>query len=490
MTLTVALNSARSSLMAVGTQASAVSRNIAGANQDGYSRKNVLLATMPGNGVYVSSIQRATSAGLFNNVLKAASTSAKQDTLFNGLQKIAAATIDDPELDQSPAAQLAKLKSALQQYATAPDNVTLAQAAVNAAKGVAASLNDATTTVQAVRTDADTDMMTSVTTINQLLAQFETVNTSIVKGTIAKSDITDYLDLRDSIVSKLSQEVGVTVATRADNDMVIYTDSGVTMFEKVARSVSFTPTNGYSAATVGNAVYIDGVPVNGASAVMPVHSGRLAGLAALRDETTVTYQNQLDEIARGLIETFAESDQTASALPDVAGLFTYPGAPAIPASGLISTGLAGTITVAASVDQTVGGGTNLLRDGGISGGAAYVYNTAGNAGFFDRIQQLVDGVAAGRPFDPAALAKPNANLIDFAGSSVSWLESQRKTASDESTYSQTLLERSAEALSNVNGVNMDDEMSFMLQVERTYAASSKLIATVDDMLKQLLAAVG
>ena len=277
MTLTVALNSARSSLMAVGTQASAVSRNIAGATQDGYSRKNALLATMPGNGVYVAGIQRATSAGLFNNVLKAVSTSAEQDTLFNGLQKIAAATIDDPELDQSPAAQLAKLKSALQQYATAPDNVTLAQAAVTAAKGVAASLNDATRTVQAVRADADADLATSVATINQLLAQFETVNTSIVKGTIAKSDITDYLDLRDSILSKLSQEVGVTVATRANNDMVIYTDSGVTLFERSARSVTFTPTYGYTAAAVGNAVYIDGVPVIGASAVMPVHSGKLAG---------------------------------------------------------------------------------------------------------------------------------------------------------------------------------------------------------------------
>ena len=76
------------------------------------------------------------------------------------------------------------------------------------------------------------------------------------------------------------------------------------------------------------------------------------------------------------------------------GLFTYPGAPAIPASGLISAGLAGTITVAASVDQTVGGNPNLLRDGAISGNAAYTYNTGGEAGFFDALQQLVDDIAA------------------------------------------------------------------------------------------------
>jgi flagellar hook-associated protein 1 FlgK len=490
MTLADALNSARSSLMATGMQTSVISRNIAGVNQDGYSRKNVLVATLPGNGVYVAGIQRASSAGLFYNVLKAASTTAKQDSLYNGLQKIAATTVDDPEQDQSPAAQLAKLKSALQQYATAPDNATLAQAAVTAAKGVASSLNDATKTVQSVRADADTDMATSVSTINQLLSQFDTVNTSIVKGTIAGTDVTDYLDLRDSILSKLSQEVGITVATRANNDMVVYTDSGVTLFETKARSVTFAPTNAYTAGTSGNAVYIDGVPVTGAGAVMPIQSGKLAGLATLRDDAAVTYQSQLDETARGLIETFAESDQSGAGLPDVPGLFTYPGAPAMPPTALISTGLAGTIFVNPSVDQTAGGNPSLLRDGAISGNAAYNYNTGNNAGFSDRLQQLVDGIAANRPFDPSAQGKPNASLIDFAGSSVSWLESQRKSASDQATYNQTLLERSADALSNVSGVNMDDEMSFMLQVERTFSASSKLIATVDGMLKDLLAAVG
>jgi len=404
MTLADALNSARSSLMATGMQTSVISRNIAGVNQDGYSRKNVLVATLPGNGVYVAGIQRASSAGLFYNVLKAASTTAKQDSLYNGLQKIAATTVDDPEQDQSPASQLAKLKSALQQYATAPDNATLAQAAVTAAKGVASSLNDATKTVQSVRADADTDMATSVSTINQLLSQFDTVNTSIVKGTIAGTDVTDYLDLRDSILSKLSQEVGITVATRANNDMVVYTDSGVTLFETKARSVTFAPTNAYTAGTSGNAVYIDGVPVTGAGAVavMPIQSGKLAGLATLRDDAAVTYQSQLDETARGLIETFAESDQSGAGLPDVPGLFTYPGAPAMPPTALISTGLAGTIFVNPSVDQTAGGNPSLLRDGAISGNAAYNYNTGNNAGFSDRLQQLVDGIAANRPFDPSA----------------------------------------------------------------------------------------
>lgn len=491
MNLTAALESARSSLMASGIQSSVISRNIAGASSAGYSRKIAVLDNLPGTGVYVAAIQRAASSGLYTNVLTAASTSAKQSAILDGLQKIASATVDDPELDQSPTAQLNALKKALQQYANAPDNTTLAQAAVTSAKDMATALNQATQTVQSAREGADADMNTSVQNINRLLSQFQTVNTAIVKGTISGDDITDYLDQRDSIVSQLSQEVGVSMSLRPNGDAALYTDSGVVLFDKTARTVSFAPTNAYTAGTTGNAVYIDGVPVTGANSAMPLKSGKLAGLAQLRDNDTVTYQSQLDEIARGLVDAFKESDQSpVPTLPDVPGLFTYPGAPAMPASATVLVGLAGTISVAASVDPAQGGNPNLLRDGPISGNVAHQYNTAGNGGYSARVQQLIGAMDASQPFDATTQGKPNGSLIDFASSSTSWIENQRKTADSNVTYQKTLLDRSTAALSNVSGVNMDDEMSLMLQVERTYSASSKIISTVDEMLQSLLAAVG
>ena len=490
MSLTAALDNARSSLMASGIQSSVISRNIAGASQAGYSRKLTALESMPGAGVYVAAIQRAASTGLFTNVLTATSAAAKQGAVYEGLQKIATSTVDDPELGQSPTAQLNALKKALQQYANAPDNATLAQSAVASAEDMAASLNKATATVQSVRSGADADMAASVANINRLLAQFDTVNTAIVKGTIANDDVTDYLDQRDTIVSSLSQEIGVSMSIRTNGDAALYTDSGAVLYDKSARTVSFAPTNSYTPGTTGNAVYIDGVPVTGANSVMPLKSGKIAGLAELRDNASVTYQSQLDEIARGLISAFAEKDQSGAALPDVPGLFTYPGAPAMLPGATVSVGLAGLISVAASVDPAAGGNPNLIRDGAISGNAAYNYNTGGEAGFSGRLHQLIDSFDVPQTFDTAAQGKPNGGLIAFASSSVSWIENRRKVADDAVQYQGTLLERSSSALSNVNGVNMDDEMALMLQVERTYSASAKLIAAVDDMLNNLLAAVG
>ena len=64
---------------------------------------------------------------------------------------------------------------------------------------------------------------------------------------------------------------------------------------------------------------------------------------------------------------------------------------------------AASIRVAASVDPAQGGNLNLLRDGGIGGNPAYVYNTSGAPAFSDRLQELVDGMNASR-------AQPNQEL--------------------------------------------------------------------------------
>ncbi|MBN9270200.1 MAG: flagellar hook-associated protein FlgK, partial [Mesorhizobium sp.] len=55
---------------------------------------------------------------------------------------------------------------------------------------------------------------------------------------------------------------------------------------------------------------------------------------------------------------------------------------------------------------------------------------------------------------------------------------------------EALATRTAEALSNDTGVNVDQEMSLLLDLEHTYQASARMMKTVDDMMAALFAAVG
>jgi flagellar hook-associated protein 1 FlgK len=488
MSLSASLNTALSSLATTAEQTSLTSRNVARANDPTASRKTAEVITLPGQGVRLGSVTRVVDAALYKNLLGATSSEAGQRAIVDALDQLEQ-TVNDTELDASPAALVQKLADAIQQYASAPQQAVSAQAAVGAAKNLANGLNDATDLVQGVRAKADAAIASSVDNLNTLLSRFGAVNAEIIKGSRTGTDVTDYEDQRDQILQQISQEVGIRTTSRANNDMAIYTDSGVTLFDQSARAITFQPTLTYTAATTGNAVYADGVPITGSTATMSVDSGRLSGLVKVRDDLAVTYQSQLDEIARGLISAFAESDQSAvPALPDVPGLFTWSGAPALPPAG-INAGLAGSITINPLADPDQGGNAALLRDGGM-GGAAYVYNSTAAASYTDRLQQLLDQLNGTQTFDPATTLNTSATVGSFASSSAAWLEQVRSTASNEADYRKTLLERSSDALSKVTGVNLDEEMTQMLELERTYQASSKLISTVSSMLDVLMASVG
>lgn len=489
MNLTAAIRTAQNALHTTSALTALGSRNIAGAVDPGYSRKIGVLS-QSGYGSLTLAVRRAADTALYTTMISATSLASGQQALLGGLNAIER-TVGDPENDRSPAALLGALNDALQLYSAAPSDLSLARNAVVKANELAQALNQATGIVQDVRRQADADIATSVDTLNGLLRDLKGVNDAVVNGTHAGADVTDQLDARDKIISKISELMGVHVVIRDGNDAVVYTDSGATLFEGVPRKVEFVRTPGLAAGLEGQAVFVDGVPVTGLSATMPLKAGAIRGLTSLRDDAAVTYQNQLDEIARGLIEVFAESDQSVPAtLPDRPGLFTYPGAPAMPGGGLVA-GLAGVIAISANVDPAKGGNLALLRDGGISdpGNPAYTYNTTGALSFSERLNELLGKIADPRSFDPAAANGSEISLLRFSSNSVGWLESARQTTTNAADYSATLVSRASDALGNATGVNLDEEMSLLLDLEKSYQASSKLLTIVDEMLAGFIAGI-
>ncbi|RVD51767.1 flagellar hook-associated protein FlgK, partial [Mesorhizobium sp. M8A.F.Ca.ET.023.02.2.1] len=176
-------------------------------------------------------------------------------------------------------------------------------------------------------------------------------------------------------------------------------------------------------------------------------------------------------------------------MPNAAGLFTWPGAPAVPAAGTLVDGLAGTIKINAAMDPSAGGNPTLLRDGGANG-AAYVANTTGGPSYSNLLVAYGDQLDKPMTFDPSAGISATSSVADYAANSIGWLQGIRQQASTAADAKEALAQRSADALSNATGVNVDQEMSLMLDLEHTYQASARMMKTVDDMMTALLNAVG
>lgn len=511
MSLSTAFNIINTSFNANASQTAVISNNISNANTTGYTLKTANLATNAYGGVEVSSITRATNVALQDQMLAANSTAAQQAALANGLTQLSATVSDSASTSstststttasgQSPAAMLANLQTALQNYEASPSDATVAQSVVSAATALTGSLNNATTTVQQVRSQADAAMASSVATINSLLSQYQTVNDAVVSGLQSGADVTDAEDSRDNILSQLSQQVGISTVTSPNGSESIYTDSGVTLFQTTARTVTFAATPTLTAGMTGNAVMVDGVPITGPSSPMAIQSGALAGLATLRDTTAPQYQAQLDQIASGLINAFAETNQTNPATPNpLPGLFTdtagtVPDNTAVPpAANAVPAGLAGQISVNAAVDPSQGGNVNLLRDGIVddegAGNTAYNYNTTGAASYTTRIQQMISQISATQSFNPSAGAGSSDSLTNYADASVSWVQGQYQQASDQASSSSALATAASQALSSATGVNLDNETSQMLSLENSYQTTAKLLTTVNNMFASLLTAV-
>ena len=153
----------------------------------------------------------------------------------------------------------------------------------------------------------------------------------------------------------------------------------------------------------------------------------------------------------------------------------------MPPSGVIAAGIASTIRINALVDPQSGGDPALIRDGGINGDADYIYNATGGSGYSDHLYALASGFDESITFAPLAGLLPNQSLNDFAASSLDWLNSTRQAAHNNSGYQTELSIQYSNAYQNDAGANLDAEMSKLLEVERAYQASAKLLSTIDEM---------
>jgi len=344
MTLTSALRIATGSLAGNSQQISTLSKNIAGIGNPNYIRRESVVTSGIGGSQQIATT-RYINQSVFRASLSSSSRAELQRVISNGIEQLSILQ-DVDGFSSSPTALIGDLEEALQLASSAPGDPSALTSLVETARTVAMSINSAYEQIMQLRQSADASANQSVININSLLSQIKTVNNEVVTGSKVGNEALDSLDTRDELLRRLSDEIGISVNYRENNDIVILTENGLMLFETQPRNVEFVAQPIYGPATVGNPLRIDGVVASGATSPMPITSGQIAGYLELRDDILLEQQHQLDEIARGLIELFSEYDRTAGgSKPALAGLFTWSGGPGLPASATLEPGIAQSLMV-------------------------------------------------------------------------------------------------------------------------------------------------
>jgi flagellar hook-associated protein 1 len=472
MSLTSAMNAASTGLASSQTLSQVAADNVANAMTPGFVRRRGVLVS-PGigqGGAIVAEIRREVDASLDRMSRLENGKMMRQQAIYESLQNYTI-YLGQPGDGISPADKFSAFNTSLTTLVNLPSSTNAQSGTILAAGDLASAVRGANGTLANVRADVDMEIRYEVADLNQNLYDLAALNQRTRDFRPGTSEAAQFGDQIDKVLDQISDITDIRIAPGVDGAVNVYTTGGASLLEgDRVYDITYNPGDGSFFA--GDQEITPGVP-----GVHGIDQGSLAGFAELKREIIPRFQLQLDEYARGLIQAFEGSD--ASLAPGQAGLFTDAGF-AYDTTRL--EGLAGRIAVNDAVRRESGGETWRIRDGM---GAA----TEGNASDATQIQAFIDSLGAALNADPQTNIGSTVTVAEYAAEFVSTQSSERARAETSFNAARSAAEVVAASRQNSEGTSIDDEMMRLQMIQQSYAANSKVLSVVTEMLDMLLASV-
>ena len=209
-----ALNSYRQSLAVTG-------QNIANINTEGYKKRQAnleevtgsqgsvtSLANQTGLGVRVTDIKRSFDQYLLDRARTATSGFEKLDTYVDQVKQLENVLLPD---QGSLGEQIANFFDSLREVSAAPSELAARAVAIEQGKALAEGFNSYSQRVEELQTGIKSVMEDSITSVNMLTRQLADVNGRILAAGQSGQSPNSIFDLRDRIITDLSNMVDLTV---------------------------------------------------------------------------------------------------------------------------------------------------------------------------------------------------------------------------------------------------------------------------------------
>ena len=472
MSLSGALNSATAGLHTTQGQSRIAADNVSNAMTPGYVRREAVLVTASGGqgGAVISEVRREVDATLQRMSRLENSRMTQYQSIQEGLTTYTA-YLGQPGDGTSPADRFNDFQNSLTTLVNMPSSNGAQTSVALAAEDLVRSVKGAATTLSTTLNDVNMEIRYEVADLNTALYQLRYLNASGSGFTPGSLEAAQFDEKVDTILDQISGIVDTRIHRSSNGSISLYTVSGAALLEgRVVQDVTFNPSDGTLMA--GNQ---DITPFK--DGVRGIQHGSLAGLSELKRETIPQFSQQLDEYARGLIQTFEEAD--ASLAPGEAGLFTDNGIAFDPAN---ITGLASRLQINSKISSTGEAEVWRIRDGlgatSPGAGSETVQINAFLAGL-DTAMNAATGTGI-----PAEVT-----LRDFSAEMITSQAATRARAENDFNAAASAAEVVMSARRNSEGVNIDDEMQQLLLIEQSYAANSRVLTAVSEMIDTLIAAV-
>lgn len=486
MSINSALTAARTGIYAAQSQIDVVSRNVANASNPDYTRKLQYTSTLiiggQAQGVDLAAVSRQVNEGLLRDVRNQKAVVAELEVIEDYLARMEQ-VFGRPEDDSSISSKITDLKEALQAFSIAPELGANQAEVIRAAQAVATEFQDVTAKIQDLRKEADQAIADAVAQVNDALASIDKLNNTISTRKAQGLSTADLEDQRDAFVNEISEYISISVFERSNGELTVLTSGSRVLLDDTLFPLTFTETGVFNATSTGQPLRIEdglaGVATNpDISSEVINGDGKLSGLLQLRDTILVEAQDQLDTLAHELandLATFTINGQTA-----VVNLFVDSGG-TVPADALGNEqGFAGEIEV----------NSNIIADSTIlvTGDTGDVLNTYTNIGSGDHriAAAMLDAFTTSQTF-VAGFGLTATNTIEgFAAEMIGYQANQKADYESQLTFQNNFLDTLEQTARDESGVNVDEEMAKLIELEAAFAASARVLTTVQSALDELV----
>ena len=452
MNINSILTIAGSGLNSTGQQLAVISQNVANANTPGYAAESVsqtsVVADGVGIGVRTGVATRNVDVHLQADANAAAADAAGQKVAADSLNAIDAAS-GTPGSGSDLPGLLGALKDAFSGLSADPSNATQQRKVVQQAGALAQGINGLSLTIAKARQATQDKAVEAVVTANTALRTIGILNTQIVAAASRGSSTATLEDQRDINIQQVTKLTGAKFLHQSDGTTLAALKGLVLPLDAKTGPFSLASAPLSAATGAGSA---PGLLLNGQDVTADINRGQLGALLALRDQTLPSLQSSLDGFASSLASGFnAQGVQ----------LFTDP-------SGAIPAGAGAGLTI--QVSAAAQSNPAIVRDGG---------SPSGLAGDPTLINSVLGGVLRGGA----------GTVTDQALTVTSTIASLAADASAKLTTQQGVSTALSTRLASSEGVSVDSELASLVQLQNSYAANAKVLASTDTIWSELLAAV-
>ena len=542
-------------LSALQRAISTTGQNIANVNTDGYSRQSVTFSARPaqdigagylGSGVQVTSIDRAYSQFMANDVQQRTASSGYYSLYANAAERVDS-MLGDPSTSITQA--MDSFFASAEAVANSPTSLPERQVMLSNAETLVQRFDYIVGRVDDVTKEMNSQIAGAVSEINQLAGGIATLNEEIAKVSGRTGGLpNDLLDQRDALIVQLSSLVDTKTVAQDDGSLNVFIGRGQPLVTGTVAETLATKTDPDLGST---SIVTLSAFVAGSSDVSDfLTGGKLGAALTVTDEVVNPTRRELNLLAVGFAETVNAIQEGGDDLQGVNGtaLFTetegvVKTAPSVDDSTANSGNAAVTFTVTDAklltgdsyrVDYTATGVNlrNLTTDAVTTLGASpatvdgvqitYTAQVAtGGAGANQGDAFIVDPVFQASRFlevkidDPAKIAAAsnggaagnNSNMLAMIelrdqsllkGSTATYGEVYNNLLSDVAVRTQraqssaetetALLSSALDRQSSLQGVNLDEEAANLVRYQQAYQAAAQIVAVANEVFDTLLRA--